>query len=92
MKPLCVLAVIGSLAACNPAAPTAPSGSDIPWPEAVELFQSCKVDSLFQLHDKTVTLNLKDGRTLTTTAPYLDAMLYDDVMPPRCGDVGVIME
>ncbi len=83
---------LGALAACIAPPATPPMDREASWPEAVQLLQRCKVDSVFQLHDRTVSLTLKDGSTVTTIEPHLDAVIYPDVMPPRCGDVGIIME
>ncbi|MFZ5963623.1 hypothetical protein ACOXXX_11770 [Thalassococcus sp. BH17M4-6] len=92
MKRLSLFASVLALMACTPPAPLPPDGSDIPWSEAVELFQQCRVETAFQLHDRTVTLTLKDGTTLHTVTPRLDDVVRPGVMPPRCDDVGIIME
>ena len=92
MKCLALLPALIAVAACTPPAPLPPDGSDIPWPQAVQLLQHCEVDSVFQLHDLTVSMTLKDGRTLHTVEPHIDAVISPDVMPPRCGNAAVIME
>ena len=44
----------------------------ISWPEAVDLIQSCQVRSVFQKHNKTVTLTSKNNQVFETTEPKID--------------------
>ncbi len=57
--------------------------SDISWDEAREIILSGRVEQVFQLHSRQVTLYLEDGRRLVTVEPHIDAVF--DVVE-ECGD------
>ena len=92
MTRFALLPAVLTIAACAPLVPLPPEGSDIPWPDAVQLFQACQVESVYQAHDRTVSLTLTDGRMVHTITPRLDDVVREGVMPPRCDDVAGIME
>jgi len=56
---------------------------EIYWEEAVELIQSGQVSLVMQTHSGEVTLKLKDGRTVKTQEPSIDAIFQEII---KCGD------
>lgn len=44
----------------------------ISWPEAVDLIQSCQIRSVFQKHNKTVTMTDKNNQVFETIEPNID--------------------
>jgi putative hemolysin len=55
----------------------------VSWEVAVDLIHAGKVETVFQLHNLSVTLALKDNRSLETIEPRIDAVF--DVVED-CGD------
>lgn len=49
----------------------------ITWEEAVELIRNCGVTSVFQDHNKNVSITLTDETTRSTTEPELDLVLSE---------------
>ena len=79
------LAVIisGSNRIDNNTVPTsAPYPDEVPWELAVEILNRGEVESIFQLHNLTVTLVLKDGAKIKTNEPVIDAV-FDEIN--KCG-------
>lgn len=73
--------------------PGADQPNQITWDGARQLILSAQVAEVFQLHDLTVTLTLKDGRVFETKEPDIDAVL--DVLEEcgePCSDVAVATE
>ncbi len=62
----------------------APGTFTISWQSAVDLVNGGFVDALFQTHDLSVELELKDGRSLMTVEPQIDAIMQ---IVDECGDV-----
>ncbi|HEV2810480.1 MAG TPA: S-layer homology domain-containing protein [Acidimicrobiales bacterium] len=44
------------------------------WERAVELIHACQVEGVFQAHDLSASLELKDGTSHRTTQPHIDAV------------------
>jgi len=63
--------------------PALADGMEVGWQQAVGLLQSGLVTRVVQRHDLTVHLTLKDGRTLQTREPAIDAILQ---AVDACGD------
>ena len=59
------------------------ANDEISWAEAQELIRSGQVVQITQLHSLEVTLELEDGRRLTTTEPEIDAVFE---VVDECGD------
>jgi len=55
---------------------------EVPWELAVEILNRGEVESIFQLHNLTVTLVLKDGAKIKTNEPVIDAV-FDEIN--KCG-------
>jgi hypothetical protein len=53
------------------------------WEQAVALIETCQVDGIFQAHDLSASLDLKNGTVHHTTQPYLDAV-FDVVAASNC--------
>ncbi|HZD57207.1 MAG TPA: hypothetical protein VE136_10815 [Anaerolineales bacterium] len=73
-------------------APSGESGYPVPrvdeaavitWQEARDLILEGRVSQVTQLHDLTVTLDLKDGSTVKTTEPAIDEVFK---VIDQCGD------
>ncbi len=59
-----------------------PYPDEVPWELAVEILNRGEVESIFQLHNLTVTLVLKDGAKIKTNEPVIDAV-FDEIN--KCG-------
>lgn len=59
------------------------SGAELVWEHATALILNGEISSVTQTHDLKVTLTLKDGRTLMTTEPEIDAVFQ---VIQTCGD------
>ncbi len=75
-----VILVSALLAACSASSqentPT-PLPDEVDWPTAVEILHSGEVEQVFQLHNLTVTLVLKDGQEVKTVEPTIDAIFQE---------------
>ena len=60
----------------------------ISWAEAIDLIQSCQVRSVFQKHNKNVTITDKNNQVFETTEPNLDDV-FDQTNHLRsdCNDI-----
>lgn len=80
-----VLLVSILLTACGAGAgdsePT-PLPDEVDWPTAITILRSGDVEQVFQLHNLTVTLVMKDGQEVKTVEPTIDA-IFDEVQ--KCG-------
>jgi putative hemolysin len=67
--------------------------TDITWQMAVDLIRGGFVKQVFQAHDLTVQLDLKDGRTLKTVEPGIDAVfaVIQECGEP-CSDIMLVTE
>jgi len=82
------------LTACmttQPPIPT-PDGSVVEWSEAVRILNEGNVVLAGQTHDLHVTLELKDGTTIYTTEPSIDAIIYEINKCAVCGDIPLVTE
>ncbi|MGD2027762.1 MAG: hypothetical protein PVI99_08100 [Anaerolineales bacterium] len=80
-----VLLVSILLTACGAGAGDAeptPLPEEVDWPAAITILRSGDVEQVFQLHDLTVTLVMKDGQEVKTVEPTIDA-IFDEVQ--QCG-------
>ena len=59
-----------------------PYPDQVDWDTAIEILNSGEVEMAAQLHNRTVTLTLKDGTVVRTVEPTLDA-IFDEV--EKCG-------
>lgn len=77
MKKLIILIVLSVLilSACAPALPA--DGETISWQAAVHLLHDGQVTMVFQAHSLDVTLTLKNGATVKTIEPYIDAIFQE---------------
>ena len=66
--------------------------NEIPWSEVPALVKSCDVDTVYQGHDRWVTLTMRDGTRYQTRSPRLDDIVHvlGDTACQR--EVGIIME
>lgn len=63
------------LSACAPALPA--DGETISWQAAISLLNDGQVTMVFQAHSLEVTLTLKNGATVKTLEPYIDAIFVE---------------
>lgn len=94
---LLILVVV--LAACSPNAEPSPSpGGDgypgeVVWEQAVELLYTGDVVAVSQLHNLTVTLEMKDGSVVKTIEPQIDAIFQEiDKCGQPCKRIVLITE
>lgn len=59
-----------------------PLPDEVDWETAITILNSGEVEQVFQLHNLTVTLMLKDGQEVKTVEPRIDA-IFDEVQ--KCG-------
>ncbi len=65
-------------------------GSEIVWDQAVMMLHNGEVAKAVQAQDLKVTLTLKDGRTLITTAPESDRLTREiELCGDKCKDIEV---
>jgi hypothetical protein len=55
---------------------------EVDWTTAVQILNTGDVEQVFQLHNLTVTLIMKDGQEVKTVEPVIDA-IFDEVQ--NCG-------
>lgn len=73
--------------------PEIADGASIYWEQAVGLLNAGQVSRVTQRHDLAVTLALKDGRTLQTVEPEIDAVLkVIDACGAPCSDIRIATE
>ena len=61
---------------------------DISWQEAITLLQECKITSIYQKHNLTVTLTDKNNQVYQTTEPKLDDIIYQTSrLRSDCNDI-----
>jgi len=65
------------LAGCAVANNETPRDRTVSWEEAIEIVNSGDVTAVAQLHSLEVTLNLRDGSTITTTEPNIDDIFHE---------------
>lgn len=65
----------------------------IPWDRALAIIASGRIDTVYQSHDRSVFLELKDGTGYLTRSPALDDVVFalGECGAP-CADVGIILE
>lgn len=82
MKRLLLLAILLMfvLSACAPALPG--DGATISWQAAISLLNDGQVTMVFQAHSLEVTMTLKNGATVKTLEPYIDA-IFEEIQ--ACG-------
>lgn len=70
-----------------------PGEATIPWEQAADLIRNGLVEAVFQTHALDVTLELKDGRSLTTIEPQIDDVfqVIDECGEP-CSDMVLATE
>ena len=62
--------------------------TNISWTEAINLLQECKITSVFQKHDLTVTLTDKENRIYQTTEPKIDEVFNQtNHLRSDCNDI-----
>ena len=84
--------VLAGCAATPPPARPVPVGSVVEWSEAIRILNQGNVILASQTHDLYVTLKLKDGTTIYTTEPSIDAIIYEINKCARCGDIPLVTE
>lgn len=50
---------------------------EVSWEEALEILNSGEVTAIYQLHNLEVTLELKDGTSIKTIEPNIDAIFQE---------------
>lgn len=88
MNKLLVLIALSSmmLFGCGSARESTPEPTPYPdhvsWELAIEIINSGKVETVFQLHNLEVTLLLLDGSEIKTVEPSIDAVFFE---VEKCG-------
>ena len=60
----------------------------ISWSEAINLIQNCQIRSVFQKHNKTITLTNKNNQVFEATEPKLDDVFYQtNHLRSDCNDI-----
>ena len=88
-KPLVCLLASFVLFACTE---TAPTQEEIPWSEVAPLVASCKVETVYQGHDRRVALYMRDGTQHSSRSPHLDDILTLIDNAECKNQAGVILE
>jgi hypothetical protein len=82
-----------SLCLKNKCAIVCPTYQDLSWTDAEKIINNCEIENMGQRHNRTVTLNLKDGRKLLTIEPKLDTIVdIADKLENKCGKIRVSTE
>jgi hypothetical protein len=69
------------------------SGTEVLWNNAIAMIMNGEVSQVAQAHDLTVTLTLKDGRTLTTIEPAIDEVIRTvEACGAPCSDILIATE
>ena len=83
----------GSLVFQGTPLPAEETVDQISWEEALALLNSGEVTSIFQAHSLSVTLTLKDGRTLHTVEPAIDDIFAAvEACGEPCADIALMTE
>ncbi len=83
----------GSLIFQGTPLPAEETADQISWEEALALLNSGEVTSVFQAHSLSVTLTLKDGRTLHTVEPAIDDIFAAvEACGEPCADIALATE
>lgn len=73
--------------------PAEEAADQISWEEALSLLNSGEVTAIFQTHSLSVTLTLKDGRTLRTVEPAIDDIFAAvEACGEPCADIALATE
>jgi hypothetical protein len=68
--------------ACSPTPTSTPYPSEVDWETAVAIIHSGQVEMIAQLHSLDVALTMKDGSSIHTIEPFIDAVFQE---VDKCG-------
>ncbi len=87
-----VLVVLLFVAGCSRVKPT-PYPSEVDWATAVQILNTGKVEMVMQAHSLDITLTMKDGSSIHTVEPQIDAIFDEiDKCGKPCGQIALATE
>ena len=78
-----ILLLTLALSACGQGTAATPYPDSVDWETAVEILNTGEVEAIYQLHNLSVTLEMKDGSMIETVEPVIDAIFHEI---EKCGD------